>query len=118
MKKKESHYSQDLDWFYRLYAHQNQIDYGELCLLDILHQAGGIMTWKAILAILPNSAVVIRQTAHDLMDQGLVLCQMDCVSLTEYAEFAIYEILDDLHAKIDEFLEFHEVEDPIPNLCA
>lgn len=114
-KKEESHYCQDLDWFYRKYAHQNQIDYGELCLLDILHQAGGIMTWKAILTTLPSSNVTIRQTAFDLMDQGLVLCQADSVSLTEYGQFAIYDVLYDLHSKMDEFLEF---EDPIPNLCA
>lgn len=115
MKKGRFYYSQDSDWFYKLYARENQLDYLQLCMLDLLREAGGTMTWIAIFNTLPYSAVSIRQTASELEWQGLTKLTTDGLHLTEFAEFSVYEILDDLHCKMEATLSNEETA---PNLAA
>ncbi|MBD5424311.1 MAG: hypothetical protein HDR44_04245 [Allobaculum sp.] len=115
MKKGQSYYSQDSDWFYKLYARENQLDYLQLCILDLLREAGGAMTWMAILNTLSYPAVSLRDTARELEWDGLVEPTPDGLTLTEFAEFSVYEILDDLHCKMEETLF---TEDVTPNLAA
>ncbi len=114
MKKGQFYYSQDSDWFYKLYARENQLDYLQLCILDLLREAGGAMTWIAILNTLPYAAVSLRYTAQELEEEGLVEPTCDGLALTEFAEFSVYEILDDLHCKMEAVFPSEDS----PNLAA
>lgn len=116
MKNRVPGFCKESEWFYRLYAQENQVDYLQLCLLDLLRMAGGRMTWKHIYLQIPVSAVAIRQTAQELAEQQLVTFSPDCLMLTDLAEFTVDEILDDLHHKMDAV--FEHSDDSIPNLMA
>lgn len=116
MKKRQPGYCEESEWFYKLYASENQMDYLQLCLLDLLRTAGGMMTWKNLYAQLPYSAVSIRLTVSDLEEQQLLHYTPDCLFLSETACFVVDEILDDLHTRLN--AAFEGAEDSIPNLMA
>lgn len=117
MKSRKPVFCEESEWFYRLYAQENQVDYLQLCLLDLLRMAGGVMTWKNIYLQIPSaSAVTIRQTAEELAAQQLVTFSPDCLILSDLAEFFVDEILDDLHHKMEALMDHSE--DSKPNLMA
>ncbi len=116
MKKRQLGFCKESEWFYRLYARENQVDYLQLCVLDLLRQANGSLTWKSIDQQIPYSRQIIRQTVSELEYDELVTTTADGVWLTDLAEFTVDEILDDLHHKLD--AAFDSVDDSTPNLMA
>lgn len=116
MKKRQIGFCKESEWFYRVYARENQVDYLQLCLLDLLRQANGSLTWMAIDQQIPYSRQIIRQTVQDLEQDELVTTTPDGVFLTDLAEFTVDEILDDLHHKLD--AAFALMDDSTPNLMA
>lgn len=116
MKKRQLGFCKESEWFYKVFAQENQVDYLQLCLLDLLRQAGGSMTWKVLYSQIPYSSVAIRSTAKELEDQDLVVMSQDSLMLTDLAEFTVDEILDDLHKRMDD--AFSLQEDHMPELMA
>lgn len=116
MKKRQLGFCKESEWFYKVFAQENQVDYLQLCLLDLLRQAGGSMTWKVLYSQLPYSSVAVRATAKELESQDLVVVGLDCLTLTDLAEFTVDEILDDLHKRMDDALNVQD--EYIPDLMA
>lgn len=118
MSKQNSVFSPESEWFYRMYATENQVDYLQLCILDLLRSGSGRMTLKMLCAQLPASNVSIRQTLGDLQAQSLVAVTGDQVALSDTAEFMVEELLDELHSQLDQMIDRDLIEERPCNLMA
>lgn len=101
----------EAEWFYKKFAAEKQVDYLQLCLLDLLHVNGGSMTWKYLYQELPFSHVVIRETVDILGQQSYLTWTQDYLTLTDYACFAVEDILFELHQQLEFVLNTQEEEE-------
>lgn len=85
--------------FYEEYALNNQLDFVQLCLLDILQSGGGRLTWIMLNDALPFTRRQLDRAAAELASQDLLKLDFDGVEMTDYAPCVVQEILNDLHTQ-------------------
>lgn len=118
MANSKSIFNKQSEWFYKLYAHENQLDYLQLCILDILRNSAGQATLKSLFEQIDSSKVAIRLTLEDLARQGMISYGMDVVELSDYARFDVEDVLARLHDQLDRMKESGAIEEVPEHLAA
>jgi coproporphyrinogen III oxidase-like Fe-S oxidoreductase len=100
MKYSSVDFCRESEWIYRQFAKENEIDYLQLRLIDLLFCRAGVMSLAQVQECMPYSRLVIKETIEDLAAQDLVEWQGDQLALTDYAPFVVEDILLELHEKL------------------
>lgn len=95
----------DKHWFYERFARENNVDYVQLLVLDILDEYGGKASWNVLYQSVNRSIDEIQDTVYDLEDQKMLVVEGDLVKMLDYTHFLADDLIQQCRSEYCRFLD-------------